>query len=177
MESRGSSSEFDHQLNYIKNIISNFNISRDLTRVALISYANEAYLKFGFNDFLDFNSLVKGLSAITNDIKSSTEVQFENVYQTALIAFHESRLSAGKALIVWTFAKNVSQSSGLHSLLRDMKTQGISISVVAMGNKIGLSSLAGLVEHEHNIYSGNTSHAVPWIAEFICQGIIMIMNI
>lgn len=148
----------------------NFNISRYQTRVALISYASEVHLKFGFNDFLDSSSLIQGLSATKNDLNTSTEVQFASVYETALIAFYESRPSVPKALVLLTFTENVSNSNSMDNLLNNMKMQGISVSVVAMENNTDLSDLVALVEHKHNIYTGDTTYAVPWIVDFICQG-------
>jgi len=58
-------------------------------------------------------------------------------------------------------------------LLSSTRTQGISVSVVAMGNvtKLGLVSL---VENEHNLFTRDAADAVgvdvPWIVDFICQG-------
>lgn len=173
VESRDSASEFDRQLQYIQDIVEHFQISHDHTRVALISYGSEVHLKFGFNDFTDRHSLFQGLANIKNDLNGSTEVLFASVYKTALIAFSESR-SSSKALILLTFAENVPQSNLMQTLLCNTKTQGISVSVVAMGNKTNKLGLVSLVEHEHNLFTGGTTDAanldVPWIVDSICQG-------
>ena len=175
VESRGSTTEFDLQLNYVKKMVTNLKISRDHTRVALISYAHEVHLKFGFNDFLDSDSLVQGLSEIKNDFNRSTEVKFSSVYETALIAFYESRPTAAKAIVLLTFAKNITQSSVMENLLSNMKIQGISISLVAMRNKTNLSNLVSLVEHEHSIYTGTLTDTIPWIVDGICLGTLILL--
>lgn len=173
VESRDSASEFDRQFQYIQDIVEHFQISHDHTRVALISYGSEAHLKFGFNDFTERHSLFQGLASIKNDLNASTEVLFASVYKTALIAFSESR-SSSKALILLTFAENVTQSNLMKTLLSSTKTQGISVSVVAMGNKTNKLGLVSLVEHENNLFTGGTTDAanldVPWIVDSICQG-------
>ena len=175
VEVRGSTTEFDLQLNYVKTMVTNLKISRDHTRVALISYAREVHLKFGFNDFLDSDSLVQGLSEIKNNFNRSTEVQFASVYETALIAFYESRPTAAKAIVLLTFAKNVTQSSEMENLLSIMKSEGISISLVAMRNKTNLSNLVSLVEHEHSIYTGTLTDTIPWIVDGICLGTLILL--
>lgn len=173
VESRDSPSEYELQLKYIQDIIGHFLISQDNTRVALISYGSEVHLKFGFNDFTDSHSLLQGLFNIKNDLNASTKVQFASVYKTALIAFSESR-SSSKALILLTFAENVTQSNLMQTLLSNTKTQGIVVSVVAMGNKTNKLDLVSLVEHDHNLFTGGTTDPVnvdvPWIVDFICQG-------
>lgn len=134
------------------------------------------HLKFGFNDFTDSHSLLKGLFNIKNDLNASKEVQFSSVYTTALIAFSESR-SSSKALVLLTFAQNVTQSNLMQTLLRNTKTQGISVSVVAMGNKTSKLGLVSLVEHEHDLFTGSTIDPVnvdvPWIVDSICQGMCL----
>lgn len=172
VESRDSAREFNLQLQHIRDITRHFQISHDHTRVALISYGSEVHLKFGFNDFTDSNSLQKALANIKNDLNTSKEVHFANVYATALIAFFESRSS--KALVLLTFAGNDTHSDLMQIMLSNTRNQGISISVVAMGNKTSKLGLVNLVEHEHDLFTGGTTDVVdveiPWIVDFICQG-------
>ena len=100
-------------------------------------------------------------------------MQFARVYETALIAFSESR-SPSKALVLFTFARNVTQSNSMQKLLRNSRTQGISVSVVAMGNNTNKLSLVSLVEHDHSLFTGDAVDGVgvdvPWIVDLICQG-------
>jgi len=170
---RDSSSEFYQQLQYIKDIVKHFQISHGHMRVALISYGSEVRLKFGFNDFTNSNNLLQGLASIKNDLNASKEAQFANVFLTALIAFHESR-SSSKVLVLFTFARDTAQSSLLQNFLSNTRTQGISVLVVAMGKNTSKVGLLSLVEHEHNLFSGDAADAegedVPWISDFICQG-------
>ena len=174
VQSRDSSREFDQQLQYIKNIVKHFQMSHDHTRVALISYGSEVHLKFGFSDFTNFKSLLQGLATIKNDLNASKEGQFARVFETALITFHESR-SSSKALVLFTFARDIKQSNLMQKFLSNTRTQGISVSVVAMGNSTASKlALVSLVEHEHNLFRGDVADAegvdVPWIVDFICQG-------
>ena len=175
VESRYSGSEFHRQIQFIRDIIGHFQISDDHTRVALISYGSEVHLKFGFNDFMDSQSLLQGLAKIKNDLNETAEVQFASVYKTTLIAFSESR-SSSKALILMTFAEKVTQRNLTQALLSNTKAQKISVSVVAMGNKTNKLELVSLVEHQHNLFTGDTTDAlnedVPWIVDLICQGIV-----
>ena len=108
-----------------------------------------------------------------NELNSSIEVRFARVFMTALITFHERR-SSSKALVLFTFARDTTQSSLLQNVLSNTRSQGISVSVVAMGNSTSKLGLVSLVEHEHNLFSGDAVDAegvdVPWIADAICQG-------
>lgn len=160
-------------MQYIKDIVKHFQISHDHTRIALISYGSEVHFKFGFNDFTNSNNLLQGLAGIKNDLNASKEVQFASVFVTALIAFHESR-SSSKALVLFTFARDITQSTLMQNFLSNTRTQGISVSVVAMGNSTSKLGLVSLVEHEHDLFSGDAADAegvdVPWIVDFICQG-------
>lgn len=139
----------------------------------MITYGSEVHLKFGFNDFTNSNSLLQGIADIKNDLNASKEVQFASVYKTALIAFYESS-SPSKALVMFTFARNTTQSNLMQNLLSSARTQGISISVVVMGNSTNKLGLVTLVEHEHNLFTGDAvdvvSPDVPWIVDLICQG-------
>lgn len=100
-------------------------------------------------------------------------MQFANVFVTALIAFHEST-SSSKALVLFTFARDITQRTLMQNVLGNTRTQGISVSVVAMGNSTSKLGLVSLVEHEHDLFSGDAADAegvdVPWIVDFICQG-------
>ena len=147
-----------------------FNISPEHTRVALISYAHEAHLKFGFHDYKDLLSLQRGLAAIKRDVNTASQVSFISVYQTALIAFYEERPGASKALVLLTYARNITQNNETKNVLNRMKGKGISISVVAMETKADLSSLVGLAGHEHNLQAGSMD-SVPWLVDIICKGI------
>lgn len=160
-------------MQYIKDIVKHFQISSDHTRVALIIYGSEVHLTFGFNDFTSSNNLLQGLGSIKNDLNATKELHITSVFKAALIAFHESR-SSSKALVLFTFARDITQSNSMQNVLRNTRTQGISVSVVAMGNSTSKLGLVSLVEHEHNLFSGHVADAegvdVPWIVDFICQG-------
>lgn len=170
VQSSGSVTEFDDQVNFIVKTVKTFNISPEHTRVALISYANKAYLKFGFEDYTDSQSLLRGLYAIKSDhLNTSSRVSFIPAYKTTLIAFYEKRLQASQALVLLTYASNFTQNSQMENLVNNVKNQKISISVVVMDTKAELSNLAGLAGHEHNVHAGNME-SVPWIADIICKG-------
>ena len=100
-------------------------------------------------------------------------MQFARMYMTALIAFSESS-SPSKALVLFTFARNITQSKEMQNVLSNAKTQGISVSVVAMGNNSNKLGLVSLVEHDHNLFIGDAVDGVgvdvPWIVDLICQG-------
>ena len=157
-------------MNFIVKTVKTFNISPKHTRVAFISYANKAYLKFGFQDYTDSQSLLRGLYAIKSDhLNTSSRVSFIPAYKTTLIAFYEKRLQASQALVLLTYASNFTQNSQMENLVNNIKSQKISISVVVMDTKAELSNLAGLAGHEHNVHAGNME-SVPWIADIICKG-------
>ena len=160
-------------MQYIKDIVKHFQISSDRTRVALIIYGSEVHLTFRFNDFTSSNNLLQGLVSIKNDLNASKESQFVRVFAVALIAFHESR-SSSKTLVLFTFARDITQTNLMQTFLSNTRTQGISVSVVAMGNSTSKLGLVSLVEHEHNLFSGDAVDGegvdVPWIVDFICQG-------
>ena len=161
-------------MQYVKDIVKHFQISSDHTRVALIIYGSEVHLTFGFNDLTSSNKLREGLDSINNYLNASKKQQFASVFVAALIAFHESRLSS-KALVIFTFARDITQSNLMQKVLSSIRAQGISVSVVAMGNSTSKLGLVSLVEHAHNLFSGHVADAegvdVPWIVDFICQGI------
>ena len=106
---------------------------------------------------------------------------FASVYTTALITFyaeHRSSTLSSKALIVLTFAQNVTQSIFIQTLLKSAGSQGILMSVVAMGNVTTKSGLVSLVEDEQNVFTGGTTditdNDVPWIVDLICPGTIIL---
>ena len=156
-------------MNFIVKTVKSFNISPEHTRVALISYANKAYLKFGFQDYTDSQSLLRELNAIKSELNTSSRVSFIPAYETTLIAFYEKRLQASQALVLLTYASSFTQNSQMENLVNNMKSQKISISVVVMDTKAELSNLAGLAGHKHNVHAGNME-SVPWIADIICKG-------
>lgn len=176
MESRHSQSEFDQQLTFIQNIIKSFKISLDNVRVALITYGNEAHLKFGFHEFMDLSNLLNEVSSIKNDLKESAVVHFAKLYETALITFDiEGRTSvlSSKAFIVLTFAENVTQNDSMQNLVSSAVSKGILMSVVAMRNKSKEEDFLSLVEDKQNVLTGeatNITNKVPWIVDLICQG-------
>ena len=130
-------------MNFIVKTVKTFNISPEHTRVALISYANKAYLKFGFEDYTDSQGLLRGLYAIKSDhLNTSSRVSFIPAYKTTLIAFYEKRLQASQALVLLTYASNFTQNSQMENLVNNIKSQKISISVVVMDTKAELSNLA-----------------------------------
>jgi len=75
---------------------------------------------------------------------------------------------------MFTFARNTTQSNLMQNLLSSARSQGISVSVVVMGNSTNKLGLVTLVEHEHNLFTGDAvdvvSPDVPWIVDLICQG-------
>ena len=185
VESRKIPEEFDNQLYFVQDIIKEFQVSFNYTRVALINYAEEAQLRFGFNDFDGVKSLENGIFPTKNDLNASGFIRIADVYKIALITFHHERYDiapnrrqASKAFVLLTYGENLTQVDELNKFKKDMKKQSISIAVVVMANDTNTSHVQELVENVHNLFTAHAtdtstdsfSETKSWIAEIICQG-------
>lgn len=158
--------------NFVKEMISNFDISQSGTHIGVAQFASHVFVNFTFNEYYDKASIDKAIDDIpmlyggTNVGKALTTIRTD-LFDAG------SRSSVPRILIVMSDGESEDAVDEPSKALRD---QGITIFSLGIGNKINkqqLNIIATDPDSDHVFTSGfnELSSVVSSIEQKACPGI------
>ena len=162
---------FQRMLDFLKNLVSNFNISPQRTRAGLVLYSRNAALKFNFDDYSDVGSLQKAIGEIKYPHgRTYTGKALRLTKQLLFIDI--PRQGAKRVVLVMT---DGSADDDITGPSKDLKNSGVTIYGLGIGSSVNenqLKQMASVPPRDHvfkaNFHSLNL--VLKQIKKEMCQG-------
>lgn len=163
---------FDRCKNFVKDMISNFDISQSGTHVGVVQFASRSFVNFTFNEYYDKASIVKAIDDIPMLYGGTNLGKALTTTRTDLFDVG-SRSSVPRILIVMSDGASEDAVDGPSKALRD---EGIIIFSLGIGNNINkqeLNTIATDPDSDHVFTSGfnELNSVVSLIEQKACPGI------
>lgn len=134
---QNASSIFKSEIAFIKYIISSYSISPVTTQVGAILYGRNAQIAFEMNKHSSESSLKAALDQLKNPSDGNNIGEALQLARTSLFSQENgARYGVQKSLVIFLNEKLVGNNNELKTELEALKSSGIRISVIGIGNNV-----------------------------------------
>ncbi|KAL5012333.1 hypothetical protein ScPMuIL_010884 [Solemya velum] len=141
--------EFSHLKNFLKRMVTTFDIGADRVRVAALPYSDDVFDAFDFTEHCNKKSLIDGIDKIQCRYGlSRTDIAL----QTMRDVFTSSRPRVMKLGVVVTNGRSVYPEKTATEA-RYAKQDGIYLSVIGIGDRVNYKELVAIASSDKSIYS------------------------
>lgn len=155
-----SALNFQREKAFVKTLIRSFTISRNLSRVSLLSYGNKTEVTVNFFDQQNRESLTRNVDSLPllggpSQINQALEVAASQLFSPS----GSSRAAVPRTIVVVTDGRQdlTVGSGGLNETIALLRQNGVKILVVAVGGEdVDEDGLGILVEEEDHIFTAES---------------------
>ena len=162
---------FNRVLNFINQVVSAFNISRDAAQVGVTEFSNKPVIQIELDDFQDSKLLQDQISKITDSGgRTRTDSALRVMSQEFYTYDKGSRPGVPKVLVVVTDGKS-SGREPLSEAVKGLRKKGVLIYSVGIGDRIKMEELREISRTDRDIYTPKDFNTIGLIAPELVERI------
>ncbi|XP_031561366.1 vitrin-like [Actinia tenebrosa] len=142
------SQNFARFLQFVKNIVSYFDVGPTMTRVGVVTYSNNAHVQMTFGSHKYLKSTLKAISEIP--FRGSGTKTGQGLIAAQAQLFSKSRSKVRKALVVLTDGQSSDDATGPAKAL---KNAGVEVFAIGVGNAFWKQELMDIASDGRHIFT------------------------